>query len=164
MSRNESDREDLMREAVALTRRLELLPTDATEPVVMGFRESTGWFSIYFGQDPVYTWDEEGRLRRSYEDGYLFRTQGVTLARLERIRDEHGTELRRHDLTATECRAFVERMRSRAGDLERVLSEGACVVTACVGDEAKMRADALAALQAIRDQSQPLAPALPGKR
>jgi hypothetical protein len=147
MARDESDREDLMREAVALKRRMEIetnatatppgdgdVATGAskTEPIVLGFRDATGWFSIYFGQDPVYTWDDEGRLRRAYEQGCLFRTQGTTLARLERRRGSSFVELVRHDLDAAECAGFVARMHVLLRGLHDSLAGNRYVLKGCV--------------------------------
>lgn len=149
MARKETDREDLMREAVALNRRMEIdmdltaappregdattgFPTPSYEPIVLGFRDATGWFSIYFGQDPVYTWDAEGRLRRAYEHGCLFRTQGMTLARLERRRGSSSVELVRHDLDRAECARFVTRMHVLLRGLQDSLAGNRYVLKGCV--------------------------------
>jgi len=55
------------------------------ENVIARFR-ADGSPSIYFGSDPVYHFDEAGRLRRAFVEEQLFRTQGDTLARLTRTR------------------------------------------------------------------------------
>ena len=70
MARDESDREDLLREATALVERIELAPADAAddEHIVAGFRRD-GALSIYFGADPVYHFNSAGELRRAYCDG-----------------------------------------------------------------------------------------------
>lgn len=137
MAREESDREDLMREAVALNRRMEIGVVGSVEPIVLGFRDSTGWFSIYFGQDPVYTWDAAGQLRRAYEGGCLFRTQGATLARLERMRSENAVELVRHDLDAAECERFLQRMQARLAELSDVLTTNRYMLQGCVTTPAR---------------------------
>ena len=67
MARNEADREDLMREAVALTERVELFVPGFEELITIGFR-SNGAMSIFVGQDPVYQFDPSGRLRRAFAD------------------------------------------------------------------------------------------------
>ena len=64
MARNEEDREDLMAEATALAERVELTVPQESDFVTAGFRR-TGHLSLYFGQDPAYHFDEEGRLRRA---------------------------------------------------------------------------------------------------
>jgi hypothetical protein len=85
MARTEADREDLMAEAVALVRRVELALPGQDEPLVCGFRRD-GSFSVYVGQDPVFHFDSRLRLRRAYRGGKLYRTQGDTLAELTRVR------------------------------------------------------------------------------
>ncbi len=69
MARDESSREDLLREATALVERIELVP-HATDPliaasdlfdkhIVAGFRRD-GALSVFFGEDPVYHFNAEG--------------------------------------------------------------------------------------------------------
>jgi hypothetical protein len=76
MSRNESDREDLMAEATALRRRVQLQVPGEALSIIAGFRDE-GRVSIYFGPDPVYHFDEQGRLRRAFVAGRLYRTQSL---------------------------------------------------------------------------------------
>ena len=119
MARNESDREDLMREAVSLTRRIECTTSSGREPMVIGFN-SQGWLFVYVGQDLMYRFDELGRLRRSFADGVLYRTEGTTLAMLtrQRTRSEEKigavstTTLVRRDLSLEELERFRLRMRN----------------------------------------------------
>jgi hypothetical protein len=87
MAQNESDREDLMREAVSLIRRIECHSNLTTEPIVAGFN-SLGWLFVYSGQDLMYRFDNQGRLRRAFVEGLLFRTHGSVLASLERVRPQ----------------------------------------------------------------------------
>jgi len=109
MARNESDREDLFEEALALSPCWEFLKDGCESPIVTGFRKS-GFLSIYFGPDPVYHFDNELRIRRSYSGGFLFRTEGTTLSRIHRVRSESQTQLRRHDLTPVELDQFGKEM------------------------------------------------------
>ena len=115
MARNESDREDLMGEATALVRRIELSIVDTPEVIVAGFRK-TGALSIYFGADPVYHVDEKMQLRRAYVGGLLYRTQGETLAQLDRQRTE-TTTLNRHDLTEDEYKKFCQTLETNIQSL-----------------------------------------------
>ena len=85
MAREESDREDMLREAVALTRRAEVQFRENEEPVFLGFKRDGG-LSIYLTVDRVYQFNASGELRRAYRDGFLYRTQGDTLAELQRDR------------------------------------------------------------------------------
>lgn len=109
MARNEADREDLIREAVALTERAELQCVSFPEAVTIGYR-ATGAFSVFFGQDPVYQFDPDYRLRRAFENGSLFRSHETTLARMIRQRTEEQTLLIRSDLLPDELAAFRSKM------------------------------------------------------
>jgi len=111
MARHEEDREDIMAEAVALKRRVEFQITgdDRFESIVAGFKRS-GHFSIYFGQDPAYHFDANGKLRRAYRAGHLYRTQGTTLAQMRRERDDSKTTLVRIDLDATALNDFRDEL------------------------------------------------------
>ena len=116
MRSDDSGHEDIMKEAVLLLKRVELKCVSFDEPVVLGFN-AQGWLFVYLGNDPMYRFDELGRLRRAFVDGFLFRTSGSTLAVLERSRNEprgattDGAEsvLLRRDLSPSELQAFRER-------------------------------------------------------
>lgn len=128
MAREESDREDLMREAVALTQRVELRVPGFDALITIGFRANQA-MSVFIGQDPVYQFDAEGRLRRAYAGGFLYRSQHQTLARLQRVRTAQETQLLRYDLSPQEQTEFRDTMRIT---LQRLLMEivqqGAAVV------------------------------------
>jgi len=123
MARIESDKEDLMAEASALAERAEfqMSATDSeieasaddspTVIVTVGFRRNDH-FSLYFDQDPFYQFDTNGMLRRAYEGGFLYRSQGTTLTQLHRQRTEESTVLRRVDLPQQELEDFRQRMRT----------------------------------------------------
>ena len=68
MTRQESDREDLIREAVAMPERGEFRVPGLDELVTVGFR-TTAAMSVFIGQDPVYQFDPAGRLRRAFANG-----------------------------------------------------------------------------------------------
>jgi hypothetical protein len=121
MARTESDREDLMREAVALPRRVQLQIDGHDDPVVAGFFRDDR-LAIYFGEDPVFQFDADGRLRRAFVNGRLYRTQGSTLAELSRIRSADSTELSRHDLSSAELEAFVREMENHLRALRQSIS------------------------------------------
>ena len=122
MARIESDREDLLQEAVALVCRVELQLAGLNDPVVAGFRRD-GCLSLYFGADPYYQFDAEGRLRRALVRDRLFRTQGSALAQLERVRSEHATELLRQDLSAESLKQFLLEMRAYVSRLREALEQ-----------------------------------------
>ncbi|MFN9976174.1 MAG: hypothetical protein ACK58T_40380, partial [Phycisphaerae bacterium] len=107
--KNEADREDLIREAVALTERAELQAVSFSEIITVGYR-TTGAFSVFVGQDPVYQFDPDYRLRRAYVNGFLFRSHETTLARMIRQRTEEQTLLIRSDLLPEELAGFRLKM------------------------------------------------------
>src|SRR5690349_16078294 len=120
MARNESDREDLWAEATGLFPCWELTIPGDEEPVVVGFK-SNGALSIYFNAELVYQFDAECRLRRGYEDGFLYRSEGMTLSRLQRRRSDEETNLLRTDLNAKELWEFLYRCRNNVASLHSKL-------------------------------------------
>ena len=163
MSRNESDKEDLIREATALVQRAEYAfvhenhsdeeaRTSATEHnsgntstsgdpatsnarlVTAGFRRD-GSLSIYFDQDPFYQFDSEGRLRRALEAGDLFRSQQDTLARLTRVRSDTQTTLQRTDLSCAELDRFRERLQAAVTAFRDGLQDGRYVQQRTAGSD-----------------------------
>src|SRR5262245_2457169 len=113
MARQESEREDLLREATALVERIELAPRSAagsaTAHVIAGFRRDGG-LSIFFGDDPVYQFNAAGELRRAYCEGKLVKAVGGRLANLSRLRTVGEVQLVRHDLSDAEELTFVDQM------------------------------------------------------
>src|SRR6188472_3162282 len=115
MARDESNREDLLREATALVERIELLPQSAGaaqslnlaegEPVVVGFR-ADGALSAFFGADPVYQFNAEGELRRAYVSGLLFKAAQGRLISLNRVRTASEVQLVLHALSSGEESQF----------------------------------------------------------
>lgn len=135
MARNEADREDLMREAVALTERAELKVPGFDELITIGFRSNDA-MSIFVGQDPVYQFDPSGRLRRAFVGGFLFRSQHSGLARLERKRSESEVQLLRSDLSPEECSAFQANIQNTLGGILRSLQSKTVVVHRSVPETA----------------------------
>jgi hypothetical protein len=156
MARNEADREDLIREAVALTARAELRCSRFAEPVVVGFR-SGGAFSVFVDQDPVFHFDAAMQLRRAFVGGRLFRSEKVTLARLTRERSPTETRLLRQDLTADELTAFRGHMLKVLQQLLTDLECGQFVTLRAVPDQESVVPASLRALQLIQQQADWLA-------
>ena len=123
MARQEADREDLIKEAVALLPRAEFQLPDSADLLTAGFRGDDA-ISLFFGQDPVYQFDQTAALRRAYVDGFLYRSQGTTLARLERIRTETQTTLQRQDLPEHELAQFQQTMTQRLQHLLNLFNAG----------------------------------------
>lgn len=122
MARHESDRHDLFAELAALSPRLELRLAPGEATVCAGRRESTRGWSLFFGPDHVYHFNAAGGLRRAYVVGFLYRSEGTTLARLQRERTATDTVLLRHDLAAEELAVFADSMRARIGELSTAIS------------------------------------------
>jgi hypothetical protein len=124
MARDESDREDLLREATALVERIELaLRTCPGQHVVIGFR-ACGAASIFFGADPVYQFNAAGELRRAYCNGLLYKATRRRLVSLQRVRGENEVHLLRRDLTDAEQDAFVARMQALLHTVAAALARG----------------------------------------
>jgi hypothetical protein len=123
MARDESDREDLLREATALVERVELEVGEGSGRIVAGFR-STGAFSIFFDADPVYQFNTAGELRRAYRDGLLYKADRGWLASLRRTRQASEVVLVRYDLSEAEQAEFISRMaREMIGFAARLKSQ-----------------------------------------
>ncbi|MBI5757549.1 MAG: hypothetical protein HZA46_03400 [Planctomycetales bacterium] len=150
MARNEADREDLMREAVALTRRVEFRLPGENEPVVVGIRDNGCW-SVYFGGDPVFHFDAEGRLRRAFVEGHLFRSQGTGLSRLSRLRSERKSNLLRYDLSPQELADFWSASGPRLCRLADAVRDGTARVQKQIPRDWELTTDILAVLTLISD-------------
>jgi hypothetical protein len=122
MAREESDREDLLREATALVRRIELRTPDEPEPLTAGFRRD-GSLSLFFGADPVFQFNTAGELRRAYRSGKLLKAERGRLVELTRVRTAAETQLQREDLDGPTTAALLAEMRGRIGRLFTALSE-----------------------------------------
>jgi hypothetical protein len=163
MSRHDSDREDLLREATALSERAEWEVAGWTEPVVAGFR-SRGELSLYFGSDPVYQFNCARQLRRAFREGALYRSQGTTVARLVRTRTAEQTVLERTDLEPIDLQAFMEVATARLRQLLDALQSGQVEVRGQVPPDGDLRPKVIIALQEILTGSIRLSPAMPTKR
>lgn len=120
MARQESDREDLLREATALVERAELAVAGEPEPVIVGFRRD-GSPSIFIGGERVYQFNTSGELRRAFADGLLYKAERGRLISLRRERSEHEVALVRRDLTDHETVAFLTAALQRLAGLSEAL-------------------------------------------
>ena len=146
MARQESDREDLFREATALVERIELAPIssdDVDAPVVIGFRRD-GSMSVYFGADPAYHFNSSGQLRRAYCGGLLFKAEHGTLVSLERARQESEVQLVRRPLIEAEQAQFLAEMAERLRDVVVRCGDESLTTTGQVPADADVLGRALA--------------------
>ncbi|MCA9035070.1 MAG: hypothetical protein KDA91_08070 [Planctomycetaceae bacterium] len=148
MAREESDREDLMREATAFVRRAELQVEGLDQPVTVGFRR-TGAFSVFIDQDPVYQFTPDGQLRRAYSGGFLYRSQQGTLARMHRERSNSQTTLIRSDLSESELSSFHDTMKNQLCHIRDCLQAGQVQILRTVPDEFEAVPETRMALQQV---------------
>ena len=120
MARQESDREDLLREATALVERAELQLAGESETFVIGFRRD-GAGSIFFGSEPVYQFNAAGELRRGYWRGMLIKAERGELVSLLRQRTTEQVQLVRHQLTAIETAEYLHELQARLAKLVNAL-------------------------------------------
>jgi hypothetical protein len=131
MAREESDREDLLREATALVERIELSPIDdrAGEHIFVGFRTG-GAASFFFGAEPVYHFNSRRELRRAFHGGLLYKSEQGRLIELERVRLADSIELRRRKLADAEQSQFLQEAQSQ---LEQIRDQIATCKLTIVG-------------------------------
>lgn len=97
MAREVHQREDLLRDATALVPRVVLRVDVGGREIELfaGFRGDS--LSLYFGDDPVYHFNDRGELRRAYVDDRLIKAEQGRLVALERKRCAKETVLQRQD-------------------------------------------------------------------
>jgi hypothetical protein len=122
MARITHDREDLLREATALTPRVVLAMDIEGErcEVFAGFRGES--LSIYFGPSPVYHFNATGELRRAFLDDGLIKAESGQLICLVRERSAPQVVLASTPLSAEESGKFLDQMSNRLSDLRCHLS------------------------------------------
>lgn len=110
----------LYRERVGLTR-----SDDPRDLVFAGFKH--GAFSLYFGDEPIYHFDREGRWQRAFLDGrhFLKGLDGEVHA-IDRPREGANMVLRRRKLTAKDVRELDDRIRQVAVELRNEIESGRC--------------------------------------
>ena len=162
-TRVEADREDLLAEAVNLRERIELLVPGIDSPVIIGCNDLGHW-SFYFGAEPMYRFDAEGRLRRAVRDGKLYRTQGATLAELTRVRLEQETQLQRRDMSSSEVEKLLSEVQSHLQLLHREYIFGQCQTLREVGGREDFSVRLSAVLNGFKEKPIALAPALATKK
>ncbi|HEV8001670.1 MAG TPA: hypothetical protein VGP63_17425 [Planctomycetaceae bacterium] len=151
--------ENPMRDAVALTERVELRRNRSPDAIVAGFHRD-GRLSLYFGDDPYYQFDPLGRLRRALVDGRLFRTQGTALAVLTRAASAEAAILVRHDLDPNELGQFLRVMLAQVGELREGLAAGAFEVVRQIPSDAAIVERLVESLSVILSAAGALAPAI----
>ncbi len=107
MSRNEADREDLLREATGLVERAEFVVASFAEPIVAGFRHN-GAVSFFFGASPVLQFNQDLQLRRAYDAGSLIKAEEGRLVELQRQRSAKEVALVRREWDPERQEKFLQ--------------------------------------------------------
>lgn len=124
MAREEHDREDLLREATALVERVELSVAGFDENVFAGFRRDGG-ASFYFGQDHAFHFTSDGKLRRAFREGLLYKAEQGRLVALARRRTPNEVALVRRPSNAVETTAMLAEFQRRAAELSESMDRAA---------------------------------------
>jgi hypothetical protein len=121
MAREEHDREDLLAEATALVERAELALPGRAEPIVIGFRRD-GCGSIYLTASLVWHFNSQGRLRRAFADGLLYKAEHGRLVALRREQGADEVQLVRRELGAGETARFLDELERHLDELRQDLA------------------------------------------
>jgi hypothetical protein len=135
VAREIHEREDLLRDARALVPRV-LLRVDVAGgscEVFAGFRGES--LSLYFGDDPVFHFNDRGELRRAFVNDRLIKAEHGRLVALERKRSESETALEGGPLNAKDEAALLEEVRRRLKALVEALEAQAVEVVGQVPDD-----------------------------
>jgi len=138
MARHEEEREDLLAEAVALVRRVELICPTIDETVVFGFR-ANGAACMYVGSEPVFQFNTRHELRRLFADGAMLKAHDGRLVRLRRERTADETLLLARELTDKEMVELVGEAVRYCDLLQESLNAGSCRVGRQVPTDGDLR-------------------------
>ena len=116
--------------------------------------------SIFIGPDPVYQFDPEGRLRRAFVAGLLYRSQHTTLAMLKRERTNTQTLLLRTELGDDALQAFHDTMLVSLIRLEQKLNSSDFCIARRVPDGVCHLTRIQAALASVRRAQAWLSPTI----
>jgi hypothetical protein len=136
MARFSEDREDLMRDAVALVERMEIQLGD--QQIIIGFRQG-GAGSIYIGQDPAYHFNSSNEFRRAIVSELLYKAEANRLVSLCRERDAAEVVLRRHVANAEDTTRFFDAFEAHRGAILRSLKDGTATTIAEIPAEGTLR-------------------------
>jgi hypothetical protein len=147
MAREIHEREDLLRDAVALVPRvlIQVALNGRRCEVFAGFRGDS--LSLYFGGDPVYHFNADGELRRAYLADQLVKAEQGQLVTLNRQRAVKEVLLERQTADPAAAQAIVDQMHCRLAELRSAM---AAQQFECVG-EAPTKGEALPRLVAWLD-------------
>lgn len=116
MARQESEREDIFREATALEIRAECRLPGGDSDMTIGFRRN-GAASFYFNADWVWHFDPAGLIRRGYDHGTLIKAEQGRLVLLDRQRFPDRVDLVRREATYDEAANRLAQLAQAMSDL-----------------------------------------------
>lgn len=124
MARVTHEREDLLRDARALSPRVQLRLRlgDADAVVFAGFRGEA--LSLYFDQDPAFHFNSQGGLRRAFAGDRLVKAEGGRLIAMERVRSASEIVLQATPLSDEEEQQFLGALASTLADLRAAILSG----------------------------------------
>ena len=151
MAQHERDREDLLREATALTVRAELAVDGFDEHVVIGFRHG-GAASVFFGADPVYQFNSANQLRRGFRHGQLIKAVDGRLFSMRRQRAGGQVQFLRSEMDATTMADYLKTCREQLSTLTARLAEMQFQVIGQVPEDGDVLAQITDWLQTLPEQ------------
>ncbi len=104
----------LLQGGVLYRNRVGLLPSSGSADLLFaGFKK--GAFSLYFGDEPIYHFDLEGRWQRAYIDGsHYLKSLDTSVRSIDRVREGVNLVLKRRELNEEEIRALDAQVRGIA--------------------------------------------------
>jgi hypothetical protein len=125
MARQSHHREDLLRDATALSPRILLQAVIQGQPceVFAGFREPES-LAIYFDDDPVYQFNSQGELRRAFVAGSIIKADKGQLMAWQRSETLDQTAMLSRRLNPEVTKELTNAMLSRFSELKASISNG----------------------------------------
>jgi len=113
VSRQQQNKEDILREATALVNRIEIKFSQkavSKESVFVGFRRD-GAVSFFFGAEPVYQFNTRHEFRRGYCKGAMLKADNGKICNLTRVREGDQLVLLSRDYSDEQTAEFLEEMK-----------------------------------------------------
>jgi len=113
VSKQQQNKEDILREATALVNRIEIKFSQkavSKESVFVGFRRD-GAVSFFFGAEPVYQFNTRHEFRRGYCKGAMLKADNGKICNLTRVREGDQLVLLSRDYSDEQTAEFLEEMK-----------------------------------------------------
>jgi hypothetical protein len=128
MARTAHDREDLLRDARALTPRVQFRVQigDAESTIVAGFRGES--LSLYFDDDPAFHFNSLGELRRAFIADRVIKADNGRLVVMTRVRADEEVVLQAEILANSQQEQLLTGLARRLAEIEAALESGAATI------------------------------------